>query len=426
MHLTEKKQRLLNFAHLCTLGAFALGYLFLIAKQMVANKLLFFSTNGTAYINDFVHFYQAGLMTISEQAKLVYDPAVQLAWSNRITNPVQVSQVFYIQYVPFIFPLMVPLALFPIVPAYLFWSFVSLSIGIAGIAILLRNLRQWNSKNTALMILGILASMPSYMALLLGQLSWILLGIYCIYYWCWQRKKDLLAGVALALTSVKPQYALFFALPLLTDFRWKLVLAAAVTELLLLVLAGQTIGWTNVLNYPAILQKAEVSSEYAGVYPEHMVSIRGALSLFLPQTQALPISFMAMVVGFFAAACIMSGAKRNANAISLAVSLSIIICLVTSPHTMLYDCLFVAIPAVLTLPEFCYQHTPNTFFQHLWCRTLLTLPMLSCGLFVFWEFVPGCKNQPLPVFVFNLLLLVVGLVYFRTLSRGNEAITNNP
>ena len=62
---------------------------------------------------DFIHYYQCGAMALSPDRFQVYNPQLQLAWTNKLISPAHVDEIWFIQFVPFVFPLMIPFALFP-------------------------------------------------------------------------------------------------------------------------------------------------------------------------------------------------------------------------------------------------------------------------------------------------------------------------
>ena len=129
-------------------------------------------------------------------------------------------------------------------------------------------------------------------------------------------------------------------MPSIAQKRWKLFMSAVVCECFLMMLSAQSIGWSNVVNYPAILFYAETTGDFIGVKPEMMISLRSILSFVLTPKAALSLSTSLMVA---ALACIFLVWKRtrmdNNDAFCWTMSLTTIAALVFSPHTHIYDSL---------------------------------------------------------------------------------------
>lgn len=197
-------------------------WIFLI-QPMLKGEFFAFTANGRTAISDFVHFYAAGAMAQSADRLAVYDPAVQLKWLNYLVAPVHCHTVFYMQYVPFIFPALIPLSKLSMLAAYWMWVLVSLALGAIALYVVLHDVRKVSGQYIPFIILLIISSMPSYITLYLGQTTWLMLSFFALYFVNWLKKRDFVAGLCLALASVKPQYALFLAMPALASRRWHLL-----------------------------------------------------------------------------------------------------------------------------------------------------------------------------------------------------------
>ena len=351
---------------LCFLFFWFAAFMYLLLITKPEDLFSQIDANGVVSISDFLHYYQAAAITLSEQRHLVYDPNVQLEWMNRLIAPRHIANVFYFQCLPYTCPIVAPLALFSKEVAYVIWSVLGLICGCAGVSLVNRLRPQadrFDNIDLGLILLGALASAPSIINFKLGQSSWFLVGLYCFFFWALRRGHAVMAGSVLALSTFKPQYVILLAVPILALRKWRLLLAAVVFEIGQLALAGFTIGWENVLGYPQILARAETDPTLAGVFPEQMASLRNLLSIFGNQRLTLTVNAVCLLVAAALAFVLWRKiGKRLLGEASLAdgrecdllfnwsAALTLTLALLLSPHTHIYDLVLLAGVAVLTLP----------------------------------------------------------------------------
>lgn len=408
-----------NLLYLAVLCIF-LSMSYQLISDLLAQKQLFVSvSNGHLTFSDFVLFYLAGKMTLSADAHNVYDPQTQLNWFNQLLAPWHLDKPFYFQDMPFVFPLMTPLAHLPMQDAYFVWLAICVPFGLASLYFVMGRLTKLSRLQRLAVLLGVLASFPALTNIRMGQQAWFLLGFECLYFWCLFAKRDIGAGVALACTSFKPHYSLFLVMPALAMQRWKVVAAAAIMELALCILAGATIGWQNIFSYPQILMHAESTKEFLGVESAKMVSIRGITSQLMPQEAAIPLSFLVMVIALIA--CFFfwqKTAKHNLDQ-KLAACLTILLCLLASPHSHAYDLPMLAICAI-TLPtcDIMQANKLEPGSLRTWCVLLISYPLISWCLPMLARI-----NLTLPFalfFVLNLVFLILGLAILKAGNSQNS------
>src|SRR4029453_11758788 len=163
----------------------------------------------------FLNVYAAGKLTLSSDRYHIYDAAVQQATVNQLISPARLERTFFLQYPPYFFLAMTPLALLPIAGAYWLWLCVTVAMGLAALLLLVRLTGQLRGSMAWLFLLAVVASPPSWRTLRLGQVSWLLVAMTALYCHCLLRRKDVGAGILLALSSIKLQYLPFLAMPLL-------------------------------------------------------------------------------------------------------------------------------------------------------------------------------------------------------------------
>jgi hypothetical protein len=166
---------------------------------------------------------------------------------------------------PWILVWLYPLILLPFNIAALIWLGLNYGI-ILACATILSKLQAGPStfRSVGIAWLASMAFVPSLHALYMGQVSsLLLLGITGFLYWS-ARGWDFLAGLALALTTIKPHvvYLLWIALPwwIIVERRWK-ILAGVATPLLMAIALLATHwpvslrGYRTVLSHPPLFYK---------------------------------------------------------------------------------------------------------------------------------------------------------------------------
>jgi hypothetical protein len=381
MILSKSWQNLLSFAYGSTVCLWAIRSLVGLYEMLKANELFAVTSNMGNRICDYVLFYQAGMMA-RFAGHQIYNPEAQIQWINHIVQPIQVVG-YYNQYVPWQCVAMIPFTYLPLHGSYLLWCALSLILGFCGLFILRRRLHEPNH-NIFLFFLGALATFPAVFCLRTGQSSWLILAASCFFYWFWINKNDIPAGIALAITTIKPQYAIFLSIPVIAGLKTRLLISAAITEMLFVVISAKILGWDNILNYPRILLNAETNPLIGAVRADLMVSLRGALVLIFPQTSNSIICMIAMFVSILCLFFVWKKAlKTVGTAIPWGMSLTILAALIFSPHTHVYDCVLLILPAALTLPTISIikatKITPR--YYKWWSLMLITYPVTSWIIF---------------------------------------------
>ena len=313
--------------------------------------------------------------------------------------------------VPYFGLFMVPFTLLPLDAGQICFNSLTLLYGCFGLLLLLKlrdGLKLWQK---GAIVAGIIGSYPSIYTLSIGQATWLLVGIVSCYIYFFVKKKDILSGIFLALTTIKFQYLIFLAIPALVAKRVKVFLAAAITEVILLVVSAQVIGWKAIFGYPQYLYHTDINLP---VKAQGMMSTRAVFSMIMPQA---PATFCS--AGLAIGACVIlalswrlvakSEWKESTGAL---MALTIVAALVFSPHTHVYDALLLAVPAVLTLGE------NDRLLGKKWNLMLIIYASLS-WLILIGESVIGIG----PLFtagLFNFCLLGIGGVQFwRQVNRSS-------
>jgi hypothetical protein len=351
---SKKHQNMAFFAYALFLGLLFIACSGRMVLDAVHGQLSVFKVDNVLYITDFMHLYRDGKIACSPQKGEMYNPAVQQEWLNRIISPEQCDNPMLTQGPPLMFLVMIPFVAFPIDTAHVLWGAFSMTLGILGLVLLLRDFTKCGKKTYILILVGTMGSYPALATLNTGQTSWFILGMTSLFWWAWMRNRDVVAGIFLGLCMVKFQYLVFWLVPCLAQKRFKIVLTTVVFVVLLLLAVGVFLGWGNLTDYPKALYLTEATTYVAA---ERMISIRGLASLFLPQSFVLPLS-ICLSVGSLTALFwfwLKEVDRKSDPQVRLAIAITIFTALLTTAHSFSIDCIILSVAAVLTLPLWDFE-----------------------------------------------------------------------
>lgn len=180
---------------------------------------------------DFLNFWMAGTIAWLPDPGQYYAPDHYMAlltplvgegyWTHKLSYP------------PSFFLIAAPFGLLPYALAYALWTGV-------GVFLFLRAMRLVGAGH-ALQITA-LACPAALACFMCGQAS-LLIAALLLSAWHWLDRRPWLAGILIGLLSVKPQLGLLFPILLLFSGRWRVIVAAAIT---VLVLAALSAAWFGV------------------------------------------------------------------------------------------------------------------------------------------------------------------------------------
>jgi hypothetical protein len=377
-------------------------------------------------VMDFFQYVQVAQLAL-QGSHDVYNPDVQLAWHNNLIKPLkwENDKVFYNQQPPSSYFLLIPLAFAPNYGVgYCLWGVLQSMAGLAAMYFL-SSFGKLKGRDRKIFLLAVFCSFPAFNCLWQGNTSFWLLSCLGFYAYFLLKGRDLVGGLFLALSTFKPQYTLMLSIPSLISGRWKLIAAAAVTELLLLAAGGMIIGFENVFNYPHVIANAESNPRFIGVRPEAMVSLRGILShLGMGIHDSLSLSSTLMIlslvpVGIFWRLVNGKIATASLELKCWALAMTLVVALTLSPHSHVFDCVLLAFPAVLTLPTLSLVDALKIKERSLRCWSVIFIvyPILSWIL----DYSMPLMTSPMFFFLINLILLISGSIYTFGLMRAGKA-----
>jgi Glycosyltransferase family 87 len=227
---------------------------------------------------DFRHLYTAGYMVRVGHARDVYDYALYEEFQKELVGPAQGALPFnHLAYEALFY---VPFALLTYQHAYLaFWA-ANLII-LAGSIRILRPLfsplaQVWSQLPVAIVV----CFLPVSIALIEGQDSLILLGLFAAAISAEYAQKDFTAGVLLGLSLFKFQYALPVVLLFFVWKRWRFVAGFAISGGLVVGISIWITGLSGSITYARsiLAMSAKYSSANGllyGIHPDGMPNLRG-------------------------------------------------------------------------------------------------------------------------------------------------------
>jgi hypothetical protein len=298
--------------------------------------------------SDFMHFYTTGQLVRSGHAAYVYDAAAQLALQKQISRPVREGGVpIAYMHPPFEALLFAPFAALPYFQAYVAWTLVSLAVLFAVTWRLRSELPDLRRTPTLSLVLP-LAFYPVINGLGEGQDDILLLSLCAFSFLALRRRAHLTAGVLLAVSLIRPQ----FALPLLVIVVAGSSLAVAMrilagfltASLALVAISAASFGWSVLVIYPHAVLAAENGDYVSRALLPHMPNLHGLIASLV----AVP-GFATLLIAVPSLAVLITAvlAWRRSRSLDLAFSMAVIAVLLAAYHSFVHDLTLLLLPLLL-------------------------------------------------------------------------------
>ena len=362
---------------------------------------------------DFIVFFTAGRIAQTKGAANVYDPIQQQeVQQSEVPFPLVPGQVLLYNHVPYLIPILTVLISGNYVASFYRWVVLLVVIYIAAATILSVLLKQ-SVKEKSLVwftMVGLVTFFPLFVSLLNGQdTAFAFLGL-CLYLLGIMMKRDWLAGLGLAFTSIRPQFALLLAVPFIfrrqKAFGWFLLAGIFLGGISLLIVGLD--GMRAFIN----LLLVSASGGWYGLNEPAMVNLVGLLWRVVPGLGANSIHLIGW--GIFGVTlvylCILWARSKNITEkeIGLAITLAVFVV----PHLHYHDLTLLIVPIVLSL--IFLLHNGNIDEQQ-----AAIVPLALSLLFLFsYLFAVSKYNFPYVV----MLCLVVSFYYPTVFFRKKKTI----
>jgi hypothetical protein len=281
---------------------------------------------------DFIIFYTAGRAAQWYGYSSVYNIAIQQKIQESVVGfPLAQGQVLPYNHIPYLVPLLSLLVSANYVASFLRWAALMLIFHAITTMLLVHNLKS-ASKST--LFAGAMLFFPFFQSLLLGQDTAFLFFGVAIWVVGMIQKKDWLAGIGLAMTSVRPHLCIVLAAPFL--FRRQSVLRYFLASITVLILVSLLLlGPNGTLDFLKMLQISAGGTWY-GMHQTAMVNLIGMAMRLLPFVQANIIraaGWGGYFVGIFLAVILW----QKEAPLTTKIGVTIILALFFAPHLHSHD-----------------------------------------------------------------------------------------
>lgn len=312
----------------------------LLLQIVTCARLLPFARAGQT---DFRTFFTAGHMLLTGTNLYNYD--TELSQQSALVSPNDYALPFMSP--PYTALLFVPFSLVSYWPAYLLFAALNLCLSALAVKIMRPHLPSLNARWRLLTPLLFLSFMPLAVALTLGQLSILLLLLYCACFSAIQSSKPFLAGIFLSLALIKFQVALPITLLFLLWRQWRFLAgfltgAAALTLLSILITGPRAFdAYGRSLFFMSHAASNPGGEARYGMFPTQMPNLYGFFhTLSGGASWGLALTILCSLLVLFWAA-------RQQPSLPLALLAAILV----SYHLYLYDLTLLLLPISLVFNQ---------------------------------------------------------------------------
>ncbi len=218
----------------------------LIAGLIACGLSVYYGFRGETFMgrpmgSDFVEFYAAGKALNQHQPALIYDIPALTQLEQQSLPAMSRTQMLLFGYPPVVGQLFRPFALLPYKWAYCAWLVFSLALYAASLWLLFRGWANASYRRTAF-LLSLSAPMYTLETWIGGQLSVATFFAVVCFVCCFERRWQLLAGVALGLATYKPSLIAIPAAMMILGGCWKMFTGLCGGSVLLLLGSLATAG----------------------------------------------------------------------------------------------------------------------------------------------------------------------------------------
>ena len=299
---------------------------------------------------DFIVFFTAGRISQTDGAKHVYDPLLQQAVQQaQVGFQLAPGQVLLYNHVPYLIPILKVLISENYVASFYRWAALLLALCTASVVLLTRLFQRagWGQPEVWLAAAGLITFFPLFVSILNGQdTAFTFLGL-CLFLVGILTERDWLAGIGLALTSIRPQVTVLLAVPFLFRkqkvFGW-FCLAGGVLVILSLAAVGID-GMRGFLN----LLLVSAGGDWYGLKEPLMVNLVGLLWRITPALGANAIHWIGWAVyGItLVGLCVLWSRSRKIG--EKQIGLAIVLAVFVVPHLHYHDLTLLIVPLVALL-----------------------------------------------------------------------------
>jgi hypothetical protein len=218
----------------------------LIGGLVACGLSLYYGFRGETFMgrpmgSDFVEFYAAGKLANQQQPSLIYDIPEFSRLQHEVVPEMAATQMHVFGYPPVVSQLFRPFALLPYRWAYCAWLVFSLTIYASSLSLLFRTLLRESYRRTAF-LLALSAPMYTLETWIGGQLSVIGFFAVVLFLCCFEKRRPVLAGLALGLATYKPSLIAIPAAVMVLGGCWRMLAGLSASSALMMLGSIATAG----------------------------------------------------------------------------------------------------------------------------------------------------------------------------------------
>lgn len=279
---------------------------------------------------DFVHFYTLGDLARSGQPHLLYDAAAQHAHQISLV-PSSAPERYFPIYAPQTALLFSPLSRLPYLHAGALWAALTLTTYLFSMHAAWRPARRhvhdWRE-----VLVASLAFPPLLQLLGHGQTTAVVLAAFVLGWAALEKGRPVLAGLALSLLTIKPQFGLVLALVALITRQGSLVIGVLAGVGLQFMFVTTVLGGSVFGAYLDVLKQLPALAPILEPNPAKMQSL-AAISGLLPS----PLAGVAWLAASAALVGVTVRVWRHTQSWRLRFGTLVLASLLVSPHATIYD-----------------------------------------------------------------------------------------
>ncbi|HTW31813.1 MAG TPA: glycosyltransferase family 87 protein [Candidatus Sulfotelmatobacter sp.] len=349
-----------------------------------------FDRAGNIKFQDFLPVYISARLITQHRAADLYDPHIEAGELHSIIHRPTGVQVPNL-YGPQVGLLFFPLAKLSFSAAALLWAAISVLIYFACIYAIRTRCLHIRSNRT--IFLSAIAFPPLFHFFLRGQISPLLLLAFTLAFLALSAERPFLAGLALGLLFLKPQFLIAIPLILYLSRSWKLLAGLILSATAQLAIVAAFLGpaalrrYLNLLlNTPHWIDSAELS-----LAPIQMHSLRSFWTLLIPSSAVAATLYVFTAIFVIALA---TAIWKSSAPLVLRFSALTLAAVLVDPHLFIYD-LIVLAPVFLLLFDWTLEYPREPFTPILQVLLYLSFILPLFGPLARWSHL----QLSVPVFV---------------------------
>jgi hypothetical protein len=296
------------------------------------------------YGKDFTIFLTGARVITSGQGANLYDLDVQAKTQLLVVGPEAFKGgLLPFNYPPYVAALILPLTLVPPGAAYYIWVAVQWLVLVALALSISAHFRREALITPRPVLFMLFSFAPLIEALLMGQMSVILLALWWWIFLAWRNGRWGTLGVGLALAAFKPQMAILLIAGLAAQKRWRALIYAGAVQAALWAVALLLLGPGVLGGYLRMLQVSAQTTGTLGFYPAAMPNLRGLLTtLGVPSGLSLQLALLCWLLSVGACALVW----RLPWSVPTRFGVTVILAVLLSPHLYIHDATLLALAPI--------------------------------------------------------------------------------